>query len=144
MNIVKFGTPVTCRHLCYPSETLELNSSCHYSNYHTSSEAIHVDCFEIEIADIKGEVLIGFFLVFFRMRLDATTSVFPCIPLCIPNIDCPAIASIFSQSPQYSHHRFHHTSLPYTRNFSTKRSFSRPRGHIQNPYCCFLQYSLHM
>ena len=56
-------------------------------------EQIHVDCFEIEIADIKGEVFI-----FFRMRLDASAGVVPCVPLCIPNIDCPAIASIFSQS----------------------------------------------
>ena len=33
----------------------------------------------------------------------------PCVPLCIPNIDCPTIASVFTQSSQDSHHRFHHT-----------------------------------
>ena len=32
------------------------------------------------------------------MRLDATAGVIPYIPFCIPNIDFPAIASIFSQS----------------------------------------------
>ena len=73
-------------------------------------EQIHVNCFEIEIADIKEEVL--FYLFIFCMRLDVITGVVPCVLLCIPNIDCPAITSIFSQSLQDSHHRFRHTSLP--------------------------------
>ena len=55
---------------------------------------IHVDCFEIEVADIKGEVLLLFFLLH---AVGATAGACLVVPLCIPNIDFPAIASIFSQ-----------------------------------------------
>ena len=68
---------------------------------------IHADCFVIEVADIKGEV--SFFFFFLSHAVRRNRRCMPCVPLCIPNIHRPVIASVFTQSPQDSHHRFHHT-----------------------------------
>ena len=71
---------------------------------------IHADCFMIEVADIKGEVSFFIYLFFFLSHaVRHNRRCMPCVPLCIPNIDRPVIASVFTQSPQDSHHRFHHT-----------------------------------
>ena len=86
---------------------------------------IHADSFVIEVADIKGEV--SFF--FYRMRLDATAGV------CLAFL-CAFRTLIALLSLQYSlnHLKIHiidftiHDQLPYSRDFSTKRSFSRPQS----------------
>ena len=104
---------------------------------------IHADCFVIKIADIKGEV--SFF--FYRMRLDATASV------CLAFL-CAFQTLIALLSLQYSLNRLKIHIIDFTiHNYPTvvisapnevSVVLSRPRGQIQNPNCCFPQYSLGM
>ena len=96
---------------------------------------IHIDCFGIEVADIKGEVSF-----FFRMRLDATASIFLAF-LCAFR----TLIALVSLPYSLNHRNIHiidfaiHHYLTVVISVPNKVSviLSWPRGHIQNPYCCF-------
>ena len=115
---------------------------------------INADCFVIEIADIKGEVsflffffFFSFFLFFYRMRLDATAGV------CLVFL-CAFQTLIALLSLQYSLNRLKihiidfaihdYPTVVISAPNEVSVVLSRPRGQIQNPDCCFPQYSLGM
>ena len=86
MNVVKFGLPVT-----QPSFKLYLRNSrvkliMSLVNTTQTVKQIYIERFEIKISNTKGKV--SFYLLFL---LHAVRCNCRCMPLCIPNIDCPAI-----------------------------------------------------